>query len=134
MIYTGLLFGFLFGFLLKRSRFCPTGTIRDIYLEKRFYNIVLILAIIFTNALIYHILRHFDLIPITYLVDFPVIGITLGSFIFGFGAVMCNGCLTSTVIKSGDGRVVGLISLITFIITSDRKSTRLNSSHANISY
>ena len=30
MIYTGLLFGFLFGFLLKRSRFCPTGTIRDI--------------------------------------------------------------------------------------------------------
>ena len=40
MIYTGLLFGFLFGFLLKRSRFCPTGTIRDIYLEKRYYNLV----------------------------------------------------------------------------------------------
>lgn len=118
MIYTGLLFGFLFGFLLKRSRFCPTGTIRDIYLEKRYYNLVLLLAIIFTNALIYHILRYFDLVPMTYFAEFPVIGIALGSFVFGFGAIMCNGCLTSTLIKSGDGRVIGLISLVTFTITS----------------
>ena len=118
MIYTGLLFGFLFGFLLKRSRFCPTGTIRDIYLEKRYYNLVLLLAIIFTNALIYHILRYFELVPMTFLVEFPVIGIAFGSLIFGFGAVMCNGCLTSTLIKSGDGRIIGLISLVTFTITS----------------
>lgn len=118
MIFTGLLFGFLFGFLLKRSRFCPTGTIRDIYLEKRYYNLVLLLAIIFTNALIYHILRYFDLVPMTFFAEFPVIGIALGSFIFGFGAIMCNGCLTSTLIKSGDGRIIGLISLVTFTITS----------------
>lgn len=118
MIFTGLLFGFLFGFLLKRSRFCPTGTIRDIYLEKRYYNIVLLLAIIFTNALIYYILGYFNLIPEIFFGNFPVIAIALGSFIFGFGAIMCNGCLTSTLIKSGDGRVIGLISLVTFTITS----------------
>ena len=33
MVY-GLITGMLFAFLLKKSRFCPTGTIRDVYVEK----------------------------------------------------------------------------------------------------
>lgn len=53
---SGLFIGLLFGFLLKRGRFCPTGTIRDIYLEKKYYNAVLILAIIATEGVLYHLL------------------------------------------------------------------------------
>lgn len=53
---SGLFIGLLFGFLLKRGRFCPTGTIRDIYLEKKYYNAVLILAVIATEGVLYHLL------------------------------------------------------------------------------
>lgn len=118
MIYTGLVIGFIFGFLLKRSRFCATGTIRDVYLEKRTYNIILVLAIIFTESFIYHSLIYFELIPKYYFSAFPYVSIAIGGFIFGFGAVMSNGCLTSTLVKCGDGRIIGFVSLITFIITS----------------
>lgn len=34
-----IIIGFLLGFMLKRARFCFTGTLRDIYLEHRFENI-----------------------------------------------------------------------------------------------
>ena len=33
-----------------------SGTIRDIYLEKKYYNAVLILAIIATEGVLYHLL------------------------------------------------------------------------------
>lgn len=114
---SGLLIGFLFGFLLKRSRFCPTGTIRDIYLEKRYHNIVLILAIIATEGLIYHLLVYTGVIDSPFFSCYSLFSVPLGGFIFGFGAVMSNGCVTSTLVKVGDGRIVGILSLVVFSIT-----------------
>src|SRR3712207_921481 len=112
---SGLLIGIIFAFLLKRSRFCPTGTIRDIYLEKKYYNLSLILAVIFTQAFFYHLLVQFELIPAPVPLFFSTVAVGLGSFLFGFGAVITNGCVTATLLKSGDGRTIGLISLVTFL-------------------
>lgn len=117
-LISGLTFGILFGFLLKRSRFCATGILRDVYLEKRKYNFILILAVIFTQALLYHLMIHFKIIPKPGFMRFPLIGVAVGSLMFGFGAVMCNGCTTSSLIKSGDGRIIGLLSVATFILSS----------------
>ncbi len=118
MLASGLIFGMLFGFVIKRSRFCMTSLVRDIYLEKRFYNIVLIVAIVAVEGLIYHGLGHMHLVRIPfYLPPFSLLSIALGGLLFGVGAVVSCGCLTSTLVKCGDGRVAGLISLATFIVT-----------------
>lgn len=114
---SGLFVGIIFGFLLKKARFCPTGIIRDIYLEKRTSNIFLILSIIFTQSLVYYIMVKLGLITEIVYDEFSLLGIGLGSFLFGFGAIMANGCMTSSLIKTGDGRVIGFISIITFMIT-----------------
>ena len=114
---SGLFIGLLFGFLLKRGRFCPTGTIRDIYLEKKYYNAVLILAIIATEGVLYHLLVGSGVITTPFFGCYSLIAVPIGGFIFGIGAVMTNGCITSTLVKVGDGRIIGILSLIVFAIT-----------------
>ena len=112
----GLATGLVFGALLKRSRFCLTGLIRDIYLEKKAYNAILILAVIFIQGLCYQVLVLTGLIRgLTFVTPFPLIAAALGSFLFGAGAVLSSGCLTMSLVKCGDGRVAGLLSLISFI-------------------
>lgn len=115
---SGLIFGILLGFLLKRGRFCPTGILRDIYMEKRIYNLLLILALIFTQAFLYHLMVDFKLFPRAGFMRFPLLQVALGSFMFGFGAVMANGCTTSSLVKSGDGRMIGILSVLTFIFSA----------------
>lgn len=114
---SGLFIGLLFGFLLKRGRFCPTGTIRDIYLEKKYYNAVLILAVIATEGVLYHLLVGSGVSTTPFFGCYSLIAVPIGGFIFGIGAVMTNGCITSTLVKVGDGRIIGILSLIVFAIT-----------------
>ncbi|MGX7024936.1 YeeE/YedE family protein [Vagococcus hydrophili] len=126
-LFLGIIVGFLFGFLLKRSRFCMTGIIRDMYLEKKKTNIYLVLTVIFIQSVIYFSFVGLGLIPETEYKSFSVMAIMLGSFIFGFGAVMSQGCIVSTLIKVGDGRLVGLMSLLSFMLfTSMSKKGVLN--------
>ncbi|MGP1437932.1 MAG: YeeE/YedE family protein [Treponema sp.] len=115
---SGLIIGILFGFLWKRGKFCATGIIRDIYLEKQLHNIVLILIIIFMQSLLYHVMVATGFVPVGNFKEFPLFAIALGSFMFGFGAVMANGCITASLIKLGDGRLTGLVSVIVFVLSA----------------
>ena len=112
---SGLIIGILFGFLWKRGKFCATGIIRDAYLEKAPHNIVLILSIIFIQAFIYYLMVAVGLVPEGVFKKFSILSVVLGSFMFGFGAVMANGCITASLVKIGDGRVTGYVSLIAFV-------------------
>lgn len=113
---TGLLIGFLLGFIIKRSRICFTGCIRDWYLEKRVMGIYVILLIILSQSVIYFVLVKSSLIiPNTYK-PFSLVAIALGSFLFGLGCIFANGCITLSIVKTGDGRIAGLISLLSFAI------------------
>lgn len=114
-MYSSLILGIIFGFLLKRGRFCPTGTIRDIYLEKKPYNIVLILAIIFTQAFFYFLMTETEIIYTSWVGFFKPISVGIGSFIFGLGAIMASGCITSSIVKAGDGRIVGISSIAFYL-------------------
>lgn len=113
---SGLIIGIIFGFLLKRGRFCPTGTIRDVRLEGHTYNLILILALIATEGFLYYAMISAGFVPMPKLKGFPLISVMLGSFIFGFGAVLTNGCITSSLVKTGDGRLTGIVSVITFTL------------------
>ena len=46
-----------------------------------------------------------------------MVAVPIGGFIFGIGAVLTNGCVTSTLVKVGDGRIIGILSLIVFATT-----------------
>lgn len=116
MKMSGMIIGFLFGFLLKRGRFCIAGTIQDVYLEKQWYNLVLIFALISTEAFLYHIMILFNAIPLATFKYFSLSATIIGGIIFGIGSVMSSGCITSTLIKTGDGRLMGILSLITFVL------------------
>ncbi|WP_456079853.1 YeeE/YedE family protein [Mogibacterium sp.] len=115
-LFCGLLVGIAFGFVLKKSRICYTGTIRDIYLEGRNYNLLLLLATIFTEAVVYNIFVIAGYVTDGYMTSFSLVALPVGSMLFGFGAVMSSGCLTMSIVKSGDGRIIGWISLATFMI------------------
>jgi putative transport system permease protein len=116
-MFSGLIIGFIFGFLLTRSHFCPTGTIRDIALEGYIYNIALIFSLITTEGLIYYSLVILGLVPPPSFKYFPLFSVVLGAFIFGFGAVLTNGCITSSLVKLGDGRITGVISVLVFSLS-----------------
>ena len=102
---------------MKRSRFCITGLVRDIYLQKKTYNLVIICGIIAVQAVIYYAMGHAGLIRIpSYLPPFSLLAVGAGSLLFGFGAVLANGCLSATLVKCGDGRLMGWIILAVFMI------------------
>ena len=116
---SGLIMGLVFGALIKVSRFCLTGLIRDIYLEKNRYNAVLVAVIIAVQGLIYHALVFAGLIRGTpYVPPFSLAAIALGSFLFGIGAVLASGCLTMALVKCGDGRLAGLLTLAAFLASA----------------
>ena len=114
----GFTTGLVLGFLLKRSDICFTGLIRDIYLQSQKHNIALFIAIVSTEGLIYHVLGHLDMIRIpSYLPPFSLLAVAIGSFLFGMGAVLSSGCLSGSLVKCGDGKVVGFIAMAMFMLT-----------------
>ena len=117
-LLSGLLFGVLFGYFLKRSRFCATGITRDIVMEGRTHNFIYIPAIIFTEAFLYFWLVGSEAVPAPALAPFSLVRIALGSLMFGIGAVLCNGCIASSLIKCGDGRLIGWLSVAVFTVSA----------------
>lgn len=118
-LLSGLVTGIIFGYVLRKSRICFTGLVRDVYLQKDRYNIALFLSIICVEGLIYYALAASGMIRIpSYLPPFSLLTVAVGSFAFGFGAVMCNGCLTATLVKCGDGRMSGWVYLPVFIASA----------------
>lgn len=117
-MYTGLLIGFLFAFLMKRSRLCFAGSLRDIYMKKKYDGIKFIFIIFSLQGLCYFTFLTFGIIPKNEEVQtFSLFATILGSFLFGLGAVFANGCSVSMLIKAGDSRLNGLVALLSFLIT-----------------
>ena len=109
----------LFGYVLSRSHICFTGLVRDVYLQKNSYNIVLFFSIICIEGFIYYALVACGAVRMaSFLPPFSLLTVAVGSFAFGMGAVMCNGCLTATLVKCGDGRLSGWIYLAVFMATA----------------
>lgn len=119
---SGFIIGLLFGFLLKRSRLCIAGGLRDIYLEKKYTILYSVLLIIFIQSLIFFLMVHFQLLPAPQYKAFSLISVLIGSIMFGFGAILAHGCITTSLIKTGDGRLAGVMSLLSFVIFASAAS------------
>ncbi|AIR11432.1 putative membrane protein (plasmid) [Ligilactobacillus salivarius] len=113
----GILFGFLFGFFLKRSHYCIAGGLRDITLEKNISGLISVLLIIFIQAGIFFSLIKLGIMPAADYPNYSLIAMIIGGFVFGIGAVASSGCISTALVKVGDGRITGLITMLSFIIT-----------------
>lgn len=115
-MWAGLIPGFLFGFLLKRSRMCLAGGLRDVYMEKRRSGLISMLLIIFTQSVVYFSLIRAGVLAMPEPKAFPFAATVIGGLLFGLGALIANGCITTTLVKVGDGRLAGFMSLFSFMI------------------
>ncbi len=116
---SGLLTGMLFAYVIRRSWLCFTGLVRDFYLMGRRFNAVYFFTIISVQGFIYYLLGTAGLVRIpSYLPPFSLFSIAVGSFMFGFGAVLTGGCMTMTLVMCGDGRVIGWLYLAVFMLSA----------------
>ncbi len=119
---SGLIIGLLFGFLLKRSRLCIAGGLRDVYLEKKYTVLYSVLLIIFIQSLLLFLMVNFRLLPTLEYKAFSLVSVLIGSTMFGFGSILAHGCITTSLIKTGDGRLSGIMSLLSFVIFASAAS------------
>ena len=115
--------GISFGFILQRSRFCFTASMRDPYLTgstsiTRAVLIAFAITTIGFAAIKYGYASKGLPIPgMGYVV--PISFATLiGAFIFGIGMVIAGGCASGTLMRVGEGFHMQLLSLFFFIIGS----------------
>jgi uncharacterized membrane protein YedE/YeeE len=115
--------GLAFGYILQRSRFCFTASMRDPYLTgstslTRAVLIAFAITTIGFTAIKYGYFSKGLPIPgMSYVV--PISFATLaGAFMFGIGMVIAGGCASGTLMRVGEGFMMQILSLIFFIIGS----------------
>jgi uncharacterized protein len=115
--------GNCFGFILQRSRFCFTASMRDPYLTKstsvtRAVLIAFALTSIAFTAMKYG--YHINGLPIpgqSYIAPISI-ATGIGAFMFGIGMVIAGGCASGTLMRIGEGFWMQVLSLLFFIIGS----------------
>ena len=117
--YTGL----GFGFILQKSRFCFTASMRDPYLTGGTdLTRAVLVAFAFTTigfaAIKYG--AHVRGLPIpgqSFVVPISF-ATAIGAFMFGIGMVIAGGCASGTLMRVGEGFGMQILSLVFFIVGS----------------
>lgn len=115
--------GISFGFILQRSRFCFTASMRDPYLTggtslTRAVLIAFTITTIGFTAIKYG--AHVQNLPIpgmSYVVPISFATI-IGAILFGIGMVIAGGCASGTLMRVGEGFWMQVLSLVFFAIGS----------------
>jgi uncharacterized protein len=116
--------GAMFGYVLQRSRFCFTASLRDPFLTG---GTQLTKAVIISLALISFLFMAITMSKIG--MDFSVLNLKLiagnirpvgihtviGAFIFGVGAVIAGGCASGTVMRMGEGFIQQWLTFVFFV-------------------
>ena len=115
--------GLAFGFILQRSRFCFTASMRDPYLTgstsvTRAVLIAFAITSIAFTAIKYGALVNGLPIPGQSYVAPISIATGVGAFMFGVGMVIAGGCASGTLMRIGEGFWMQLMSLFFFVVGS----------------
>ncbi len=115
--------GIAFGFILQRSRFCFTASMRDPYLTgstsvtKAVLIAFAITTIAFT-AIKYGAYANGLAIPGQSYIAPVSVATGVGAFMFGIGMVIAGGCASGTLMRIGEGFWMQVIALFFFIVGS----------------
>ena len=118
-----LVLGLSFGYILQRSRFCFTASMRDPYLTggttlTRAVLAAFAITTIGFTAIKYGYFKNGLPIPgMSYVVPISFATI-IGAFLFGIGMVIAGGCASGTLMRVGEGFTMQVLSLTFFIIGS----------------
>lgn len=118
-----LITGLGFGYILQRSRFCFTASMRDPYLTggttlTRSVLIAFAITTIGFTAIKYGYFKNGLPIPgMGYVVPISVATV-IGAFMFGIGMVIAGGCASGTLMRVGEGFQMQILSITFFIIGS----------------
>lgn len=115
--------GIAFGFILQRSRFCFTASMRDPYLTgsttvTRAVLIAFAVTSIAFTAIKYGYFTNGLPIPGQSYVAPVSFATAAGAFLFGIGMVIAGGCASGTLMRVGEGFLMQIISLFFFIAGS----------------
>jgi uncharacterized membrane protein YedE/YeeE len=115
--------GISFGFILQKSRFCFTASIRDPFLTggtmlTRAVLIALAITSIGFTAIKYgDFMRGLEISGQSYVVPISIATV-IGAFIFGIGMVIAGGCSSGTLMRVGEGFTMQILALFFFIVGS----------------
>jgi uncharacterized membrane protein YedE/YeeE len=115
--------GLAFGFILQRSRFCFTASMRDPYLTKSTSVTRAVLIAFALTSIVFTAIKYgyqMNGLPIpgqSYIAPISI-ATGVGAFIFGIGMVIAGGCASGTLMRIGEGFWMQALSLFFFIVGS----------------
>lgn len=122
MILTGLAVGAVLGIVMQRGRFCVTGMLRDIFLQRSWRTIVALFIVISVHAVGIAALTSLGVIAPEYSTFAPV-AVIGGGFIFGLGIILAGGCASGTWFRSAEGLIGSWFALIFYALSAAAMNT-----------
>ncbi len=114
------LFGFIFGYILQRSRFCFAAGFRDIFMIRNAVltrAILLLLALTSIGFYLVHLIQG-GVLP-AYGIIYPVgLHTVAGGVIFGFGLVIAGNCVSGCLMRMGEGYLMQWVTFAGLMIGS----------------
>ncbi|WP_175935427.1 YeeE/YedE thiosulfate transporter family protein [Corynebacterium sp. Marseille-P4321] len=111
MLLSALAVGGLLGVVMQRGRFCVTGMMRDVFLQRTGRGLVAFLIVIAVHAVGLATLTSLGVIAPDYRSFHPVAVVT-GGFIFGLSIILAGGCASGTWYRSAEGLVGSWFALL----------------------
>jgi uncharacterized membrane protein YedE/YeeE len=114
---TGLILGFLLGFIMQRGRFCMAGGLRDVYLFKDYRMVIAILIAISIQSagLLIFVPQGLAALPTG---PFFWLATVVGGVLFGAGMSFAGSCSTGAYYRAAEGLAGSLLAVVGFIISS----------------
>ena len=115
-MYSGLIIGVLFGFLLQRGQFCFVSGFRTVYEQKNLHFLTALCVAVSIQSLGLFALSETGVISIP-TSQLPLFATLMGGLLFGFGMVLANCCGSGAWFRAGEGALGSLIALVSFALT-----------------
>ena len=108
--------GIAFGFILQRSRFCFTASLRDPYLTGSTTLTKAVLVAFALTSIGFAAIQYGTGVQ-PYIAPLSL-ATAIGAFMFGIGMVVAGGCASGTLMRVGEGFFMNMIALVFFVIGS----------------
>ncbi|MDD2534149.1 MAG: YeeE/YedE thiosulfate transporter family protein [Eubacteriales bacterium] len=116
-----LVTGLIFGYILQRSRFCFTASMRDPFLTGSTILTRAVLAAFAMTTIAFAAIKYgyfkngLPVPGMNYVVPISLATV-IGAFMFGVGMVIAGGCGSGTMMRVGEGFYMQMLSLAFFVI------------------
>jgi hypothetical protein len=120
LIVSGLSVGLFFGVLMRHYRVCLVAAVSNLLLIHHHRYMVTIVAAALVAILGTQLLEIMAIVPIANTnyrdAQLDWLGVIYGGLLFGIGATLAGGDAARTVVRAGEGNLIGIIALLVFML------------------